>query len=57
MDTVTHRPSPGSIQSKLARRSLKLRAEPPLVFAVVSVVDVMSEVNAASKSSNSNMHL
>lgn len=57
MDTVTHRPSAGSIQSKLAKRPLKLRAEPPLVFAVESVVDVVSQVNAASKSSKSNMHL
>jgi hypothetical protein len=57
MNTVTHRPSAGSIQSKLVRRPLRLKAEPSLVFAVESAVDVLPQVNAASKSSNSNMDL
>jgi hypothetical protein len=63
MGTETHRPSAGSIQSKLVKSPLRLRVEPPfpsvavLVGTVGSPVDVMSGVNAASKSSNSKMHL
>ena len=57
MEYVTHRPSAGSTQSKPVRRPLRLREEPPLVFAVGSAVDGMPQVKAASKSSNSNMHL
>jgi hypothetical protein len=54
METVMHRPS---AKSKLVRRPLRLRSEPPLAFAVGSAVDVMPPVIAVSRSSNSNRHL
>jgi hypothetical protein len=53
MEFETHQPSAESIESKLARRPLRLTLEPPFPSAAASV----PLANAASKSFNSKMHL
>ena len=53
MEIETHQPSAESIESKLARRPLRLTLEPLFPSAAASV----PLANAASKSFNSKMHL